>query len=635
MAGMTARRAAAVSCATALCALAVLLAGGDAAHAANVGSTAHGEVGVDQFGYAVGQGKNVMVAISGEVYDAGRTKIDITITHPDGYPETHTVRSSRDGAFVHHHILDYHTSQTGTYYVSARADGKVLGQVGFEMRYMGGPPDVRYGDQTGAGREDAGSGTVLPQSDGNQMRPPQPPAGGRGLTVYTDRPHYHPGDTVRIYGTAEMSETVMIRATLGSVYESVGVHPDGTYLLEIETAGRRGLADGTHEVWVGSSGPSGPATTAFTFGAAPAAGADRNSPADPVIGLLSGLMPEAGINPMIMLVAAVVILAVIIIAVITAASRRRKPTGGGPGEENQAYSAGAGGVWTDTVPQESSLPPPPPRPAPSSGAPTDTHGSQTPMQHGQKDRTPVRSYSPSSDMRQAGAEPAYRITGREAIVPDSNMIIDILQYPTGLESDGLKAEIAYVLDNLDRVMVPSGARREIDSRRWERLKPEFDRVFGGRETDAEWDQYMEHMPRLQRHVKGIADSKEEAEKWIKAKRRDLKKYAAQNPQKYADLNSVLHDSDMANHNEVYDSVIPAICDSKARRDQAVEILTDRIGKGDMRIMAQAMAIARSEGGNVILLSNDTDLATILAGALEAGDGVHVIPHWKFNESVGC
>ncbi len=612
----------------ALCAMAAL-AGGDAAHAAkaNIGNTAYGEVGVDQFGYAVGQWKQVIVNISGEAYGMKRTEVNITITYPDERSETHTVRSARDGGFVHYHALDYHASPAGTYYVSASADGKVLGQVGFEMRYMGGPPGGPYGNSP-VQQGDAGSGTAGMQ----------PPPSGRVLTVYTDRPHYIAGDTIRIYGTAGMSQEVMIRVSLGSIYESVSVHPDGTYVLEIETAGKGGFINGVHEVWVGSSGPARPVTAAFTFGATPAAGADSGGP-DPGSGLSAGGIPgigdildigsglSAGGIPGIgdildigsglsaggiqTIVIAVVILAVIV--AIAAALRRRRPAedGASPGNENKAYDHGAGGAGQPG----------------RRGTPAVTYRAQM--------HIPASPAHPSGQAGSyVGAYGVYRITGREIIVPDSNMIIDILQYPTGSETPEQEREIKHVIDHLDMVRVPSWVKREISSAKWGHLKPKYNNMFGKKEVNTRGGKYKEDMQRLQQYVGGLADFGEVMERWIKAKRRELQKLASQEPEKYGDLNGVLYDKDMNDLKVVNDVVIPAICNNGVRVRQAADILTRRIGNGDIGIVAQALEISRSTDMDVLLLSNDSEIYTVLSGGLAPDDRVHIIPHWKFDESMG-
>ena len=225
----------------------------DAAHAAraNTGNTSHGEVGVDMFDYAVGPGERVAVHITGILYEAGRMPVHITIVHPDDISETHHVLAARDGGFVSHYALDYYTSDPGTYFVSAKAGGKVLGQVAFEMRYMGGPP--------GSGLQDGRTGT-----SGN---PAIDDAMASFLTVNTDRRHYEEGDTVRIYGSSGMrGEKVMIGTSLGPTYRAVDVGPDGTYGLEIDTAAMVGrLAGGTYEVVAGSPWSQAPASATFTI----------------------------------------------------------------------------------------------------------------------------------------------------------------------------------------------------------------------------------------------------------------------------------------------------------------------------------------------------------------------------------
>ncbi len=346
-----------------LCMLA-MFAAGDAAYAAgdNIGNTAYGEIGVDQLEYVVGPQEQVVVSIFGGVYDTGRAVVDITIVHPDEHSDTSTVRSVRDGTFVHHHTLDYYTSIPGAYYVSARADGKNLGQVGFGMRYLGGPPDGRSHDDSIQPPGDMNHNMIMPQQfPDDSVQPPLSPPVVRGLTVHTDRPHYEAGDIIRIYGTAEVSHEVMIRVTMGFINEAVRVDPDGTYSLEIETAGKGGLIDGTHRVIAGSSGSLRPAETTFTFGAAPAAGGGGHI-LEPDT---SSSVPEIDAS----FLAVIMITAVIAVIVAVFLARRHRPAP--PVDPPPPERGSTGGAGAEKGPQ-SIRSGPPPEPVLPTGLKTDT-----------------------------------------------------------------------------------------------------------------------------------------------------------------------------------------------------------------------------------------------------------------------
>ena len=195
-------------------------------------STQYGSLRVDPHVYFLDRHDTITVSITGEIYDKGRNRVIVTVVHPDSHSSTLETVSSSDGLFESPMLLNYE-SLGGTYYVSASAGGKRLGQVSFEVL------KTRSDDR------------IIPQ--------PQPPIlqqqNDVKMTVGIDNKTYYIGDKINVYGDAPFGEPIGLwifnpsESLIFVTQPAIG--QDGKYTVAVSTSGHMWSEVGTYTVRIG------------------------------------------------------------------------------------------------------------------------------------------------------------------------------------------------------------------------------------------------------------------------------------------------------------------------------------------------------------------------------------------------
>lgn len=211
--------------------------------------------------------------------------------------------------------------------------------------------------------------------------------------------------------------------------------------------------------------------------------------------------------------------------------------------------------------------------------------------------------------------PAGGISGTEVIILDSSAIVAVMKTRLGMH-DGRTRPVraaGYLYRNLGRVCVTKAGSREQRPAymgRLRHLRPEYDRTFKGCERRVDHGSYAGYQSLLDDAVDRLSD--DAADGWICAKLRSLQRLlegGAGGP----GLRGVLDGADL----DVRESRIEAenrILDSPLRA-AARDLLASEVRRRDTAIAAQAAAIAGS--GDAILVSDDYDIHTLLAGPLRS------------------